>query len=43
MYTFQSLELVLYAAILPVAMAVAGAYIIYGRDRVLKLGSHDDQ
>ncbi len=34
MYIFQTLELVLYAAIIPVAMGIAGAYIIYGRDRM---------
>ncbi len=33
MYIFQSLEFVLYAAIIPVAMGLAAAYIIYGRDR----------
>ncbi len=33
MYIFQSLEFVLYAAIIPVAMALAASYIIYGRDK----------
>ncbi len=37
MYILQSLELVLYAALIPVAMGLAAAYIIYGRGRLPRL------
>ncbi len=37
MYIFQTLDLALYAAIIPAAMGAVGAYIIYGRGMLPRL------